>query len=352
MRVGSKLWQSKQPDSGSDLPSQIKRKRDGGGATSRAKYWLFTLNNYEGLLQCNEWPVVPEYCIYQEEVGDSGTPHLQGYVCFFERMRLPGVRSCVPGAHWEVRRGTHEEAKAYCSKEDTRVGGPYVFGADDKVPRTQGQRNDLIEVKESIDAGEGLRPLYNAHFEPMIRYQRSLMNYRELVAVRRMWPMEIIIYCGGTGTGKTRAAADKYPLAFWLPPAKKSGTYWDGYDGEETVIIDEMYGNRFAASFLLQLTDRYPLRVPVHGGSVQFTSKRIVFTSNKRPEEWYNEGVGMWKAFERRITIIHDTFAPPEPTILVGSRKAYIEMLPDREAEGDRIPTDKGKEELYPEINK
>ena len=33
-------------------------------------------------------------------------------------------------AHWEKRKGTHVQAKAYCSKEETRVEGPWERGEE------------------------------------------------------------------------------------------------------------------------------------------------------------------------------------------------------------------------------
>lgn len=96
--------------------------------------------------------------------------------------------------------------------------------------------------------------------------------------------MEIICYIGPSGTGKSRAAREAYPQAYWGP----KGKWWDGYCGQETVIVDEMYGHRFSFSELLQLLDRYPFQVETKGGVRQFTSRRIVFTSNQDPQDWYN----------------------------------------------------------------
>lgn len=67
------------------------------------------------------------YLVYQEEVGDSGTHHLQGYVEFPNKKSLQQVRGILEGAHWEPRAGTAEQAAAYC-KKDPRVGGPYEYG--------------------------------------------------------------------------------------------------------------------------------------------------------------------------------------------------------------------------------
>lgn len=38
---------------------------------------------------------------------------------------------------------------------------------------------------------------------------------------------------------------------------------------------------------MLQLLDRYPLRVEVKGSFVPFVSRRVIITSNVPPDEWY-----------------------------------------------------------------
>lgn len=120
--------------------------------------------------------------------------------------------------------------------------------------------------------------------------------------------MDIIVVYGPTGVGKTRWAWDMFPAAYSAP---QKG-WFDGYSGEETVIIDEMYGSRYSWSFLLQLLDRYRMLVPFKGGFHQFTSKRIVMTSNVHPEEWYKQSVTkvVWadSPLKRRITrLVHFT---------------------------------------------
>ena len=66
------------------------------------------------------------------------------------------------------------------------------------------------------------------------------------------------------------------------------GKWWDGYEGQDVVVIDEFYG-WFEWDYLLRLTDRYPLILEgkAISGGFQFTSKIIIFTSNKHWNNWY-----------------------------------------------------------------
>lgn len=98
------------------------------GGTARA--YCFTLNNPEGLPDFDH-PLV-KYAIYQEEIGEEGTYHLQGYVELKKPVRWTQVRTICPTlatAHFEPRRGTPEQARAYCMKGDAYINGPIIeFG--------------------------------------------------------------------------------------------------------------------------------------------------------------------------------------------------------------------------------
>ena len=52
-------------------------------------------------------------------------------------------------------------------------------------------------------------------------------------------------------------------------------------------MIDDFYG-WLKYSFLLNLMDRYPLMLPNKGGYVECKIKRLIITSNKKPEDWYS----------------------------------------------------------------
>lgn len=87
-------------------------------------------------------------------------------------------------------------------------------------------------------------------------------------------------YYGSTGTGKTRAASGADPDAYWKNPAHK---WWDGYQGESTIIIDDYRADFCKFSELLRLFDRYPYQVEVKGGTRQFLARKIYVTTPKSP---------------------------------------------------------------------
>jgi hypothetical protein len=91
---------------------------------SPAKHWCFTYNNYtkENLVAvrelCSNSSIVLEY-VFQEETGEEGTPHLQGYIAFQKKCR---PKKLLPDqVHWEKCRNV-KAAKEYCHKSETRTG--------------------------------------------------------------------------------------------------------------------------------------------------------------------------------------------------------------------------------------
>lgn len=110
---------------------------------SRAKRWCFTLNNptddeEQDVGGAGDRDDV-EYLVYGRERGDSGTPHLQGFVIFTAAIRLSTVKSRLGSdrLHLEVSRGTPREASEYCKKD----GDYEEFGDCPEI--SQGRRTDL-----------------------------------------------------------------------------------------------------------------------------------------------------------------------------------------------------------------
>ena len=85
---------------------------------SPAKRWCFTLNNYkvEDIKGISSNSSINEYII-GEEVGDLGTPHLQGYIEFKTKKRPMGVFKEFNNIHWEKCKGTKAQNIEYCKKD-------------------------------------------------------------------------------------------------------------------------------------------------------------------------------------------------------------------------------------------
>jgi len=263
---------------------------------------MFTINNPQDEDNPESWDMEDKgirFMVWQKESGENETQHYQGYVLFGLSRRLNFVKTINGRAHWEARRGTHEQAKEYCSKEDTRVDGPWTRGVE---PR-QGRRTDLSKYKEAMDEGQTEYDIATSDelFPVWAKYHRAGMRYQRLLAgAGRSWLTKTLVLWGPPGTGKTYTAMEMGGRdAYWLPKPAAHGTLWfDGYEGQSCVVIDEFFG-WITRDLMCRMCDRYPLMVETKGGHTHFLARQIIITSNKEPKDWWRDGLG---AMERRLT--------------------------------------------------
>lgn len=136
----------------------------------RQNAYCFTLNNW---VADDRTRLVTEdsnvrYIVFGEEVGDSGTPHLQGYLQLHneERMALLNPRLFGNRAHLQLARGTAEQNKRYCTKDATNI---YERG----TPRGgKGSRTDLDLVHDAIKAGKSYDEVSTEYFSTVSRCDR------------------------------------------------------------------------------------------------------------------------------------------------------------------------------------
>lgn len=226
-----------------------------------------------------------------ERGGNSGYHHYQIYMEYAQHQRFSRVKTDFgTTAHIDIARGTRKQCFLYCTKEDTRVAGPWTAGIDLSLGGGQGSRSDLAEAKESLDRGVSMTQFANDHFGTFIRYPRAVCRYRELLQPKRDWRPHVLIFYGPTGSGKSRAAFERAKAGgsyYSKPRPTGGGNWWDGYEGETTVILDDFRSARWYYDELLQLFDRYPLQSPFKGGYVSQQAREYIITTTEHPHTWY-----------------------------------------------------------------
>lgn len=256
-------------------PKEIEfpRKRCG---MSRVRNWCFTVNNYskDDLERLSEVQV--GYIVYGFEVGESGTPHLQGYVELLNPKSMSATKKYLGvECHLEARKGTGLQASDYCKK-----GEEYVERGELKNPN--GVTKQYKEIVDHIKDGRGLRELVEDGASlHILQYARNIIP---LLEEGRNFKTQVWWLHGATGTGKSRYCHEMYPEAYWKSPTTK---WWDGYDGQDVVVVDDYRKDFCTFAELLRLCDRYPLQVEYKGGTRQFRPKVLVFTSPKSWEDWW-----------------------------------------------------------------
>ncbi len=300
--------------------------------------WIGTENNPEedGVLsRLEKEPTLPKgvkYIAFQLEKGEEDTPHYQIYVELKCSQYISWLKENISArAHWEPRMGTREEASLYCTKDDTRIRGPWVIG---EMSLGRGQRTDIVDFRDAIKSGKRKRDLWEEHPIMMCKYRHMYGDYRSCFMPSRNKELVVCLLVGTTGTGKTRTIHEDWKdreEGYWTMPIGSSSQWFDGYDRHERVLMDDFAGrmSKMPLTLLLWVLDIYPRYLPIKGGFTWWLPNYIAITSNYHPRKWYDwkQREESYKALARRIdkVVLFDRDMDGNPTThLVEDKEAYF----------------------------
>lgn len=261
----------------------------------RNRNWVYTLNNYtEDEIKTTK-DVESRYSCMGFEVGDQGTPHLQGCLVFRQPKTLVHLRKVLPRAHWEPMRGTPKEASDYCKKDGT-------FFESGDLP-AQGKRTDIDKAIATLKAS-GYKRVAEDHPREFVKYHRGFKELELALStpythptVRGIW-----IY-GPPGTGKSHAARNFSDDIY----IKSQNKWFDGYSGQSVILLDDLDSDCLHHHLKIW-TDRYSCTGETKGGTVQLKHRLFVITSNYSISELFeSKGDDAIEAMERRCKIIEKT---------------------------------------------
>lgn len=273
------------------------------------RHFCFTLNNYveeEDVPRLSAFfEEEAKYWIIGREVGDSGTPHLQGYASLRRRRAFNVVRDKLGSrCHIERARGTARQNREYCSK-----GGNFIEGGEINEGAAAGKSRDelgrsfmaAVELGNSgvVEYANSFPGTYIFSGSNMLRNALALKPPIERPNIRVQW-----IY-GEPGVGKSRLAHSSLPEAYVKEPRTK---WWNGYMCEKNVIIDDFGPNGIDINHLLRWFDRYKCLVENKGGMIALYADNFIITSNFHPDEVFSfAGVPnvQLPALMRRIELVH-----------------------------------------------
>ncbi|AHH31481.1 replication-associated protein [Dragonfly larvae associated circular virus-9] len=249
----------------------------------QVKRWCFTLNNYteeeyKEIVEKIEWT----YIIIGREVGEEGTPHLQGYIELKKKSSLNQIKKVNQKIHWEQLRGKPFQAADYCKKENNFQEWGHISmsggGTTEKI-------GAIIEKAKSGGMREVLKD------PPKLATVRLIEKY--------------LSYCEEERKEKPYVHWNLGNITTYTGRMTPNGG--DGYDKNETIVIDDFRASIMRFTYLLRILDRYPMRVEVKGGYRQLNSKNIVITSIIHPESCYHMENEPIRQLMRRIDKITET---------------------------------------------
>lgn len=265
-----------------------------------AARWCFTINNPTDAdkFWCvdgdddhpNDVMANVDYLILQEERGEQGTLHWQGFIILKKRQRLQWLKRRINArAHWEVARGTNNQARDYCRKDDTYTGGLRLeLGKMPEKAEVKKPNERLQEAAEELDLiKEGYkRP---AEIPSMTLMQCGFLPaYKELTAdiLGPYRPtLEIITLVGPPGTGKS------YSIQKFAPGHGRcivgNNGVWFQQPLSDVMVFEEFCG-QIQLQRMLQYLDPYPLALEIKGGMRPAMYTKVIITSNTPPHGWYS----------------------------------------------------------------
>lgn len=166
------------------------------------------------------------YLVFQQErCPETGALHLQGFIALMSPQRMTGVKKILDpkkgsksSIHLESSRGTADQNRAYCTKEDTRVEDtvPYEYGS---LP-SAGKKKDWSVIMDDLASASSVSEFASLHPEEAIKHHAGVVGLhsalrtaaRENAALEKLRNvvlnptqtkmMEIILGLEGRSTGK------------------------------------------------------------------------------------------------------------------------------------------------------
>ena len=311
----------------------------------------------------------------QAERGEGGTQHGQAYAQLTKKQRkstlAKNIRKFTPfTAHVSNARGSAEQNVAYC----TKTTGPWVYANGtmkhsttlSKQPvwigkerlKKKGQRSDISEAVRAIQNGSTIRELWERFPNTMIRYHRGFTamkyskNAEDLKGERLGY---LLILYGPAGTGKSWHARNTFTELWGLtktdvysPNFDGSQVWFDGYNGEKVLLIDDYERGSIKRGQLLRMTDIYAYHAAIKGGHVVAAWDYVIITTNESFEEMFGhieiendpdygriENFVSWDAMYSRVNeAITFEGMPDRRAQLKGfSKKSMVEVLSGEAAE-------------------
>lgn len=244
-------------------------------------------------------PSVMSYLIYGLECcNTTGRWHWQGYVEFSRQLSSRQLKEILHNSHFERRHGDAQSAATYCTKD-----GEYCeYGTISR----QGARSDLQEISQSIVDGSSILSIAQSHPRLFVQYGRGLSLLQSVCrqSSQRQWRrVQVEIWWGLTGTGKTRTFFSQYPVDDCYRFLYRGSTdYWDGYTGQHNVLFDE-FESQVRLSDMLMYMDGHPLLLNIKFAHGYADWDTVTIISNSNPQTFYaNCSNERRDAFARRVT--------------------------------------------------
>jgi len=301
--------------------------------------WCFTMNNPtvsgNDLAEKLKATDNVKGFVFQLEEGANGTEHFQGYIEFKKQQRMSAAKKLLgENPHMEAANGDKESNLKYCTKEEGRKEGPWIWGTctEEMGP---GKRNDLNDFAMMIEEYGGITDeVMQAFPGHALQFRRQAKERTEEIVMKlakekeKAWWMEqkrlkdaglpyltqrqmkCIMLFGPTAVGKTtHVKLETLGMGEDLYEKAGNNKWYPGYAGEKHMLVDEMTTG-FCEKDIRNFNKMTNLGMNVQevkGSHVLLDVETAWFTTNKHPLHIWDEvkESGTYKAFIRRFDEVH-----------------------------------------------
>lgn len=262
---------------------------------TRLRHARFTLNNptpsETDRLRLLASQDLCRYLVFSHEVAPStGTPHLQGYVCFNGSVVWNTIKERL-GHRVAFYRCDASFKHNYDYVRKLRPGDTpnehwEEFGT--KPAGLKRGRDEQLRWQEAFSNAKA------GKFEdiPPDIVVRNYVNLRRIQRDYATPPPDLIQPCGVwihgiSGAGKSHFARHNWPGAY----LKLQNKWWDSYQGQDFVILDDFDKNGTCLSHHLKIwSDKYSFAAEIKGSQIMIRPKKFIITSQYTINElWPDE---------------------------------------------------------------
>lgn len=171
---------------------------------SSSRTWTFTHFAWEDPLEICEAAFMAhcKYVVFQKEAAPTtGREHYQGYLYLnghngLARNTLISRIPCLRGANLQVALGSPVDNKRYCTKEESRVDGPWEFGDFPAVGRPKAKHtledaiSTLEECQYDLETMARTAPILFAKFHRQCEALAARMQPKPAVNIEELRPWQ------------------------------------------------------------------------------------------------------------------------------------------------------------------